>query len=180
MANIRTGRKSGFIMRGGVSRRETRWLDAVPIGISLGAPSTAVITHSLTAVELALRPFTVIRTRGFWTSESDQFITSEAWQVALGHCVVSDQAVAIGVTAVPTPETDMESDLWYVYEQLMGSFLFGDATGFQEAAAATGTFDSKAMRKVEDGQDIVSVIETAAISAGAVVRVGFRSLIKLH
>ncbi len=178
MAN-RTGR-SRFIRGVGGRRRETRWLDGIPVALTLGAASTAAITHTLTAVELALRPFTVMRTRGFWQIESDQNIATEPAQIAWGFAVVSDQAVGIGVTAVPTPFTDMESDLWFSYELLFNSFVFINGSGFQENAGLTGELDSKAMRKVEDGQDIVSVIETSAISQGAIVRVGFRMLIKLH
>ncbi len=180
MARIFTNRKSGFIQRGGVKRRETRWLDAVPGVATLAGPSASVIYHTLTAVEKALRPFTVIRTRGFWEIFSDQVVADEAYQAALGLAVVSDQAVGIGVTAVPTPYTDMESDLWFVYEQLYGNMRFGDATGTEDPAGVRAAFDSRAMRKVEDGQDVISVGEASSISSGLSMKVGFRMLVKLH
>jgi len=37
---------------------------------------------------------------------SDQFVATEGYEIAIGMAVVSDQALAIGVTAVPTPFTD--------------------------------------------------------------------------
>ncbi len=167
--------------RGGRSGRETRWLDAIPVQTTLAAASTGAITHSLTTVELALRPFTIMRTRGVLWVDTDQAAATEDQDVAIGLAVVSDQAATIGVTAVPTPYTDMESDLFFVYDQHFGHFDFADATGFNSHGNELMTrFDSKAMRKVEDGQDVVSVIETSSISDGAIVRVGFRMLIKLH
>ncbi len=40
--------------------------------------------------------------------------------------------------------------------------------------------DSKAMRKVEEGQTLVEVIETGALSSGVSVITFQRTLIKLH
>ena len=40
--------------------------------------------------------------------------------------------------------------------------------------------DSKSMRKVEEGQDLIEVIENSAISNGAQVITYTRVLIKLH
>jgi len=167
-------------IRGRTDRRETRWLAGIPVAVTLASLSTASLTHTLTAASLALRPFTIVRTRGIWSIESDQAVASENQQVSWGFAVVSDQAVAIGVTAVPTPETDRDSDLWLAHETLFNGFLFGDATGFNEPNGRMGELDSKAMRKVEDGQDIVSVIETSSISSGATVIVSFRMLVMLH
>ncbi len=175
------GRRFPRVIRGGRQVRESRWLDAIPVVQTLAAASTAAITHSLSAVELALRPFTIVRTRGLFSVISDQSAQTEDQQVGVGFSVVSDQAVAIGVTAVPTPYTDMESDLFFLYEQHFSHFLFSSAVGLQdEGNRAVTRFDSKAMRKVEDGQDIVSTIETSSISSGAIVRLAFRMLVKLH
>ncbi len=173
-------RKSGFIRRDGRMRRETQWLDLAPVSNTLGAGSTAVLSNVMTAAELALRPFTVIRTLGIFQMESDQSAANELAHAGFGACVVSDQAVAIGVTAVPTPMTDRVSDLWFMFVEGFNSFLFADATGFASNAGFQTTFDSRAMRKVEEGAQIVFVKETSAISTGAVVRTAGRVLVKLH
>jgi len=102
MANIRRSRRSGFTTRGGRSVRESLWFDGPVFNTNMGAASTAVLVSSLSAAALALRPFTVVRTRGSMFLETDQQAASEFYQAAIGCCVVSDQAVAIGVTAVPT------------------------------------------------------------------------------
>ena len=168
-------------MRSSGRVRETRWFSDTSTGlITLGAASTATLVGSLTAEELALRPFTIVRTRGVWHVASDQTAATERYDVALGIAVVSEQASAIGVTAIPTPSTDDGSDLWMVYERMMSQHLIKSLIGFVEPAGTMQVFDSKAMRKVEDGQDVVKVVETSAASLGATVRSYARQLIKLH
>ncbi len=50
MANIRTSRKSGFILRSGVRRRETIWFaDAATAFTTIVAANTAVLVSSLNA-----------------------------------------------------------------------------------------------------------------------------------
>jgi len=179
MASLHRSRKSGIFLRGGIKRRETQWLALDPVSNTLAAGSTAVISNTMTAAELALRPFTVVRTRGVLFVESDQSAASEFYHAGFGAAVVSDQAVAIGVTAVPTPDTDRSSDLWFLYEEAWGRLVVGDVTGFLNDGMSKD-FDSRAMRKVEEGSQITFVKETSAISTGAVVKTAGRVLIKLH
>ncbi len=174
-------RKSGLVLRGNRRVRETLWIEGVHTRYSVAAGGALVIL-SLSTAELALRPFTVIRTRGVWSIKSDQVIAGEPQAAGLGSCVVSDQAAAIGVTAVPTPITDMSSDLWFVYEFLLAEFTFVSAVGFDAQGAVSGKYDSKAMRKVEDGQDVITVLEvpSSATSEGSTIMHQCRLLIKLH
>ncbi len=178
MANIRTGRRSGLVLRGGRNRRESIWAFIQTSEISIGAAGTAVLAFTLSAGALALRPFTIVRTRVNWYGRSDVAAGGEEWGGALGFAVVSDQATAIGVTAVPTPITDQGSDLWFVYDQMFGKF---GGTAVEEQGRSKDV-DSKAMRKVEDGQDLAIVLETgaAANSLSLVSTLGGRFLIKLH
>ncbi len=179
MANIRTSRRSGLVLRGGRNVRETLWVGFSPSDTAIAAASTAVILNSPNAALLALRPYTVVRTRGFLYVRSDQVATAERYGITLGHCVVTDQAVAIGVTAVPTPNTERQSDVWFVYEEMMGFLSFSDATGLREVGQSM-QYDSKAMRKVEDGSQQILVIETQDIVSSGAVLTGARQLIKLH
>jgi hypothetical protein len=94
--------------------------------------------------------------------------------------VVTDQASAIGVTAVPTPTTDLGSDSWYVHETLMGRFEFVSGVGVNPHAGIRASYDSKGMRRVEDGFTIVTVSETLSNVASAVMNHQARFLIKLH
>ena len=177
MANIRTGRKSGFVNRGGL-RRETLWLAGTYASTTIAA-STAVIVSSLNAAALALRPFTVVRARGLLMLESDQIAAAERLRCAYGVAVVSDQASAIGVTAVPTPTTDDGSDLWFLYQTIAHSVQVTAGQLAVGPAYHQVEMDSKAMRKVEDGMDIVTVVEQGA-AVGAILTNYIRLLIKLH
>ena len=173
-------RRGGYAIVGTRSRRETEWFQGGLSQTTIAAGSTAALIGSLNAAGLAARPFTVIRTRGLITLNSDQAAVSEDQEIGYGHAVVLDQASAIGVTAVPTPLTDQASDLFYVYELLMTNFRFLSSIGFEQNGQLTRYFDSKAMRKVNGDQDIVITAETSATSEGCVVVDSFRFLVKLH
>jgi len=170
-------RKSGFVRRNGVMRRETRWIQGTFLSTTLASTNAVAITTSLSAVGLALRPFTVVRTRGQMHVRADQTSASENYAVQMGFCIVSEQALAIGVTAVPTPDTDGDSDLWYVYESLFGNIDVTTDIGRLESGQSA-SYDSKAMRKVEDGEQLIQVMECPVSSA--IILDSFRMLIKLH
>ena len=145
-----------------------------------GAP-TAVLALSLDSAFLALLPFTIIRVRGVMHARSDQVAATETYGWDLGFAVVSEQAVAVGVSAVPTPLTDKGSDLFFVYEQLFGRLeeSTGAGTGVPTETGRFKEFDSKAMRKVDEGQDMVVVMENE-LGTGVNAIVSGRFLIKLH
>ncbi len=170
-------RKSGFVRRGGVMRRETLWFFGGFSTATLASTNAVSLTNQLNAAALALRPFTVIRTRGYFYVSSDQVAASEIYTVSMGHAVVTDQAAAIGVTAVPTPDTDRGSDAFFVFEDLFGRFEFISGVGTQERGLGR-TYDSKAMRKVEDGSTMIVTVETPSTSG--IVSHAYRQLVKLH
>ena len=162
------------------ARRESVWIGAGNGTVSLAAASTASLTHTLNAAALALRPFTIVRTRGYWHVRGDQTIASENYGASLGYSVVSDQALAIGITAVPLPETDKSSDKFFLFESLMGRLQFVSGIGIQDPAGLSSTFDSKAMRRVEEGEDVAFVAETGLTVTSGFVNSGWRMLVKLH
>ena len=109
-------RRRDFV-RGAVAIRQKRltsWFQFQP-GRTAFSSVGGTVLFSLNAAALALRPFTIVRTRFLVSVVTDQVAADELVLGALGMAVVSDQAVAIGVTAVPTPITDMGSDLWFVH-----------------------------------------------------------------
>ena len=168
-------------MRGGRMRRQTQWLASSSISVTLAAPSTAALSGSLNAAALALRPFTIVRSRGYVGARTDNVAvsTAEIYEVAFGLTVVTDEAVAIGVTAVPTPATQDASD-WFLYERIAGRTEISSAGIAQGQIMQVKDVDSRAMRKVDLGQDLILVEETSAISSGAIAQDYFRVLIKLH
>ena len=159
-------------------KRLTSWFQFAPTDVTMTASGGTVI-FSLNAAALALRPFTVVRTRFEIQVGSDQAAAIEKQVVGVGIAVVSDQAAAIGVTAVPTPITDIGSDLWFMHQ-----LVYGDESSLTDRTRSSTrvSVDSKAMRKVDIGQDLVVVAEisTAAGDSGAIVIVGGRMLVKVN
>ncbi len=168
-------------VRGGRSqRRETAWISVPDVAASLGA-GISVLTGSLNAAALALRPFTIVRVRGWIHCRSDQVAANENVAASWGYAVVSDQASAIGVTAVPTPITDRGSDLFFVYESMFTRFQVSSAVGWSGDFGIQRQFESKAMRKVNEDEDVVLTVENSALSGdGIVTSDGGRILLKLH
>ena len=159
------------------SRRETSW-------IAIGASSTtldsaAALVSSLNAAALALRPFTIVRTylSIFYSTDN---LANETRMGAVGMAVVSDQASAVGVTAVPTPTTELGSDLWYLHQVCLGRTLFSTAAAFDAVGGVRYDIDSKAMRKVNNDQDLILVAESDATQSGAIFNMMGRFLIKEH
>ncbi len=135
------------------------------------------ILSSLNAAALALRPFTVVRTHLEVMMISDQAAAVEFQAGAIGLSVVSDQASAAGVSSVPTPVTDIGSDLWFVHQ-----VLYSDESNLTDRTrnASRYSIDSKAMRRVDGDQDIVIVGELSATGSGFVLFTAGRMLIKTN
>ncbi len=172
-------RKSGFVRRQGAMRRESLWLPIPFFSNILASSTTASLSATLNAAAKALLPFTVVRVRGQFQCVSDQEAATEQYIGNLGFCVVSDQASAIGVTAIPTPATDLGSDLWFVHESWIGSLAFVTGAGLFSDHPSRHV-DSKAMRKVNEDEDIVVVTEAGVGGSGVIVAFVGRFLVKLH
>ena len=161
------------------ARRQSDWFSVQWVGNTLTVAG-GTLYSSLSAAALALRPFTIVRTRLLVTVRSDQEIATEDQFGAIALAVVSDQAAAIGVTAIPTPITDLDSDLFFVHQMVANSWQFSTAVGSGQRFASYDV-DSKAMRKVNADQDVVMVgeVDTNA-GSGMLLAAGGRMLIKTH
>ncbi len=156
--------------------RLTEWFAGVPSEIALGGASF-IVASSLNAAGLAKRPFTVTRTVGLLAVRSDQVVATEFPFGALGLIVVSDKAVATGATAIPDPITEQASDEWFLYQAFV-------ADGAQNVGAGQRVsqyvIDSRAQRKVQQGEDIAVVVANGAAAAlGISFVLNFRMLVKL-
>jgi len=156
--------------------RSTLWLFIGPVTGTMTATGGTIFT-SLNADALALRPFTIIRTHMHFNLGSDQAATPEFGACAWGAEVVSDQSLAVGVTAVPTPDTDAGSDFWFAHRYMTN--FFATAIGRR---ATSYDLDSKAMRKVDEGQDLITVgeLESSTSQGGVSLFAAGRILIKVH
>ena len=110
----------------------------------------------------------VRRTRGRFLFTSDQGTIFEGSVAAFGFVVVNDLALAAGVASMPGPITDANDDGWFVWESM--PMLQGNTDGSSSASVGVGganygaEFDSKAMRRVEEGFGIAVVAEVASVA----------------
>ena len=119
---------------------------------------------------------TIVRIRGDLFVRSDQQAATEETNGAVGACIVTDQAFAVGVGSIPTPYSDQDSDVWMLHQYWASGFnsnVDGDMLSFQRFS-----FDSKAMRKLPDGSTFVFVIENAASGAGVQYYLNYAVLFK--
>ena len=156
------------------SPRKSVWIGLQPAADTVAGGSTLVA--SLNAAALALRPFTIVRTHLTLMVRSDQSVAPENQTGAWGNAVVSDQAVGVGITALPLPETDIGSSFWFAHQMLLAS---ESTLTDRSQPAQIYEVDSKAMRKVEVGEDLVFVLESAA-GGGMIVTSGGRTLVKTN
>ncbi len=144
--------------------------------VAVPANSKVLLISTLGALST---PITVIRTRGFFSVNTDQVAASEDQIGAFGIAVVNARARAAGVASIPGPFTDAIWDGWFVYQSFGQQFTFLTAAGFDPLSAVRYEIDSKAMRKVEGSdEDIVMVIENAHATNGFEVMFNTRFLVK--
>ena len=155
-----------------------RTFDSAPVLLSA---NTALLDSVLTTAEKALLPFTIVRTVGVLGIISDQITIREEPFGALGVAVVSSQATATGIAAIPDPVTQVESDLWFMYMTWMTAFMVSGTPATAQADGITVfPFDSKGQRKVADGEDIAVVLANASSAHGCEYILNMRILVKLH
>jgi len=174
-------RRGGFSRPRG-ARRQTTWIASADIT----APTTlsggvAVLDQSFTEAQIAfLGPFTVTRTVGWLAVRGDTLSQSEDQLVAVGAAVVSEQARAAGIASLPTPITDEESDLFFLYDSVVGGFDLLTAVGMSNQSWTIRYFDSRAQRKVQsDGEGVVWTVENS-LATGLEYMLKFRMLVKLN
>ena len=118
---------------------------------------------------------TVRRIRGLLTVASDQQAATELQLGAFGALVVTDAAVAVGITSIPDPVTEVADDMWMLYVHIGQQVRFGTAVGLEPHWVTQYVLDSKAMRKTPAGYSLAFVIANAA-STGFNATLGVRIL----
>jgi len=166
--------------RGNVaSRRLTAW----SVGVGGSAPtafsaSGSAILGSGTVPNV--EGLTLIRTRGFCELVlRTASAAGEGYTGAIGICNVTDEAFAIGITAIPIPITNMGDDIWY-YHRFFSVHAGSGAVDVNARYEQHFEVDSKAMRKTPVGITTVAVIQVVE-QGTAILDVSFdtRQLVKL-
>jgi len=113
---------------------------------------------------------TLVRMVGMWRPE----VTAYDGVYAIGAAVVSDAAVTAGVASMPDPITEIQDDLW--------TFISGGANNTAATFNEGLVFDSRGMRKLEDGQAIAVIAAGTSplvpIDAGIYVRALFKQAVR--
>ena len=159
-------------------KKTTVWFSA---GVTLvsTAGSAASLVSSWNAAALALRPFMILRTRLVVWASSDQTAAAEFSQSVYSMQIVQESAITAGIAAVPTPITETNSD-FFVYQPLFQALRFTTDVGKAQIQGEQSCWvvDSKAMRKVNETDDMAVVVENRS-AFGLEVAVEGRMLIQL-
>ena len=153
----------------------TNWARVVGSNV-LVASATKVLLATVTLSNPGIGEV-VRRTRGLINVMSDQGSVMEPQRGALGFIVVNDIALAAGVASLPGPATDRNDDGWFVwvpFSQTMGAVESGSVTS--NIGMNTYVFDSKAMRRVEEGFAIAVIAESFGDGLGADIALSFSLL----
>ncbi len=150
-------RSGGFAQK---PRKTLAWSSSAPVTglVALAASTSALIETIIPNVP----DLTELRVRGLFGWRTDQLAASEIQVGAVGMIVVEEPAATLGITALPVPNTDGDSD-WMWHSYYASRFEFGSAIGFQTSSLNTMIIDSKAMRKVSSTQRVVVVIENSGL-----------------
>jgi len=175
-------RRSGFSQaRHSSLRRKTGW------GVGPGGNSvTKILASGVTLIGAGSisvsESLTLVRTRG----SLQAFIVGatlpavgDGFHCTFGICIVSEDAFAVGVTAIPDPNSDSAWDGWLYHR------YFDLHVGNTSLPVIGPTFfnlevDSKAMRKWRESDVMVAVLQTNEIGASEMdVYFDSRILLKL-
>ena len=154
-------------------RRKTGWSRG-PGGIS----TRSAVGNTLLGVTsvAVLDGLTLVRVRGevlIWTTAVAA--TTDHFAGAVGIANFPENAVGVGITALEVPTTDADWDGW-----LWHSFFTVGGTG-DFSSVARIPIDSKAMRKVKEGDTLAAIfsVETEGGTTVASVSMSTRVLDKL-
>jgi len=168
--------RSRFLVRRG-QKRATFWGRSPADGVVQPLAAATAILDS-TAIPL-VQGETIIRARGSIWIASDQAVDDEFYVGAVGMCIATDQAVAVGVGSIPTPYTDQDSELWFMHQYFAGGVEFSSAIGMSPNWFTRFEFDSKAMRKMPSGNTLCIVVENGSTAAGITYFLNYAVLFKV-
>ena len=158
--------------RGGAAKRQVTWIGPADQSYIAVANATKVLIASFTPGGVGIDKPTLVRSRGTLSVRPSSVAADLSYTGAFGMGVVSDQALAIGITAIPGPFDDADWDGWFVWQSFSGRVEFEAGIEAVLAREIEYDIDSKAMRKVSDNNSIVLVGEsqTGSVSMSAPIR----------
>jgi len=148
----------GHTVRVGRPRSKKQWFGTSDQGAQAVASGAKAIIQSLNVNT----PSTILRNRGILAITPQAGSADLEIDGAYGIAVVTDVALALGITAIPGPFTESSWTGWMVHQffhyQLDVTTDVGrvGGTGFSRQYE----IDSKAMRKMGDSERMVEIVES--------------------
>ncbi len=171
-------RRSASFTRGVRGRRApTTWGRVCPISFTTVTQGNKALIATLILSNAGISE-TIRRTRGMVIIRSDQAAADEDQFGALGMIVINDLALAAGAASIPGPCTEADDDGWFVWQPAMAHGLQSTA-GPGAPNYAVYEFDSKAMRRVEEGYGIAVMVENGSALHGMAFASSFSVLTSL-
>ena len=147
------------------------WAGVVGAAYVILPAATKVLAASFTLSNPGIDE-TVLRTVGLISVQSDQSSSAEEQIGALGVCEITDRALAVGITAIPDPVTEVSDDFWLLYVP----FSMSGAQGTVPNNSKEFMFDSRAKRLVEEGTQLAVVVANAHATHGLEFQLSMRLL----
>ena len=177
-------RRSRSFPSGSRNKRKTFWFASADVaGLTNLAAATIVVDQAVSKVAIDAGPgypMTIVRTRGSVWIKTDQVANSEQPFGGFGFAVVGEEARAAGAGSLPGPILDEDSGQWFVHGFFAQALVVVSQTSIHHDGFVRTDFDSKAMRKVEENEAIVVMLENASSGHGLSYIIKFRMLLKLH
>ena len=124
---------------------------------------------------------TILRTVGEIFVSSDNAAASETQVGAVGMIIVTDDAFAVGITAIPDPVASVFDDGWFMFQSFAQKTTFLSSIGFNDPSGMKYSYDSKAKRILEGaGKTIVIVAANAHATEGFNLLLNTRILTQLR
>jgi len=123
---------------------------------------------------------TITRIRGTLSVASDQIMATETPMGSYGAIIVSEDAFAIGITAIPSPGNDASNDGWIMWHSFVSPLIVYSVASVQHPAGTQMVIDSKAQRILREGSRLVFVLENTSALHGLNFAVQMRVLGKFR
>ncbi len=161
-------------------RRSTAWVQFQSAGFVDHTASQHATLATMTQAQLErFVPCTITRTVGLMVVSADtDFITNQVYSGAAGACVVREEARAAGIGSLPQPFGSAEDEMWFWHQYF--AEVFDDRADSDLRLSTHYKIDSKAQRKVSDGDAIVFTGQGGGEADGFDVNLMVRMLLKLH
>jgi len=158
-------------------KRATEWVTMRTNFTDLTA-SQVLPLGALTGAQLErFMPCTITRTVGLLSVAFDaNFVTNQVYSGAIGLATLREDSRASGVNL--NPFTDSGDDIWFVHQFFAG--VLDDRVDSDLVLHQNFIIDSKAQRKLVDGDAIGAFVEGGGETDGFDAALFLRILLKLH